>query len=131
MKGRQKLYYDKSAKDLPILDQGDIVGVKPYKVGDKQWQKAVVKEKLTRRSYLVTTGNGRTLRRVQLRKSNEATVEGNEVAIDKPQTPAKPVAPDIQNTAPSPTAGSPVKVKPYTTHSGGMVKPPRRCDDYV
>ncbi len=72
---RRKKYWDKSAKDLPHLKPRDYVRVKPYKLGDKSWKKAVVCQKLDRRSYEIETEGGRKLRRVRthLRKSQAPT----------------------------------------------------------
>ena len=35
----QAKYYNRSAKDLPSLSEGDVVRMKPFKLGDKSWRK--------------------------------------------------------------------------------------------
>ena len=74
--------YNKTAKDLKPLDEGDTVRMKPYRLGDKKWQKGVICEKLDERSYRVDTGDGVYRRnRVHLRK----TVEDFPSSYDKPR----------------------------------------------
>ena len=42
----QAKYYNRSAKDLPSLSEGDVVRMKPFKLGDKSWCKAKVTARL-------------------------------------------------------------------------------------
>jgi len=46
----QAKYYNRSAKDLPSLSEGDIVRMKPFKLGDKAWRKAQVTARLDKQS---------------------------------------------------------------------------------
>jgi len=46
----QAKYYNRSAKDLPSLSEGDIVRMKPFKLGDKAWRKAQVTARLDEQS---------------------------------------------------------------------------------
>ena len=79
---KSKQGYDKTAKDLKPLDEGDTVRMKPYRLGDKKWQKGVICEKLDERSYRVDTGDGVYRRnRVHLRK----TVENFPSSYDEPR----------------------------------------------
>lgn len=39
---KQAFYHDKSAKDLPVLEEGDTVRIKPFQLGKKTWDKGVV-----------------------------------------------------------------------------------------
>ena len=48
---KQALYYNKSARDLPPLQVGDCVRMKPLTLGQKTWMKATVVERLGTRSY--------------------------------------------------------------------------------
>jgi len=48
---RQARYYNSNAQDLPPLNEGDTVWMKPFVVGQKQWKKGVVVERLDERSY--------------------------------------------------------------------------------
>jgi hypothetical protein len=72
-KKRQKKYHDRHAKDLPSLEEGDQVRIRPTREGDREWKKGTILEKLKHRSYKVETPAGMyTRNRVDLRK---ATVE--------------------------------------------------------
>ena len=69
---KQAFYYNKTAKDLPVLHEGDTVRMKPFQLGKKKWGKAVVNRRLDERSYEVETNSGTYRRnRIHLRKSNE------------------------------------------------------------
>ena len=69
---KQAFHYNKTAKDLPILHEGDTVRMKPFQLGEKKWGKAIVNKRLDERAYEVETNSGTYRRnRVHLRKSNE------------------------------------------------------------
>ena len=74
MQHRQAKYYNRSAKDLPNLHQGDTVRMKPFKLGVKSWKKATVLGRLDERSYEVEDSDGPVYRRnrVHLRKTHGA-----------------------------------------------------------
>ena len=80
----QQWYYNRSAKDLPVLEEGDCVRIKPHTMGDKTWKKAEVKRRLSERSYEVQKSNGQLLRRnrVQLRASREDPPSSDEASDD-------------------------------------------------
>lgn len=61
-KARQKMYYDRYAKDLPELSPGDVVRIQPNRKGE-EWKRAVVLECLGNRSYRVQADNGQIYRR--------------------------------------------------------------------
>ena len=64
--------YDKHAKDLPILEEGDVGCMKPYRSGDVEWKKAIVMRRLDERSYEVETPEGLYRRnRVDLKNTPE------------------------------------------------------------
>ncbi|VDI25347.1 Hypothetical predicted protein [Mytilus galloprovincialis] len=71
-KKRQEKYYNRSARDLNELKQGEIVRLTPQD-RHKEWEKGVVKNKKSERSYEVEKENGRTVRRNRkyLRRTNE------------------------------------------------------------
>ena len=50
---RSSHYYDKAAHDLQPLEEGNVVRMKPFKIGDKVWKKAQVTQRLDERSYQV------------------------------------------------------------------------------
>ena len=73
---RQAKYYNKSAKQLPTLTEGDTVRMRPFRIGQKQWEKAVVSERLDERSYTVETPSGTFRRnRIDLKRTNEPPPE--------------------------------------------------------
>ena len=70
---KQKMYYDKSAKDMKPLEPGDSVR---YRHG-KTWEPAVVVNKHdSPRSYIISTENGQSLRRNRkhIMKTKEETI---------------------------------------------------------
>ncbi|KAK3752981.1 hypothetical protein QZH41_016289 [Actinostola sp. cb2023] len=60
---RQRAIYDKNARDLPPLCEGDTVRMKPFRPGERMWRKAIVTEMLDDRSYYVESQDGGTYRR--------------------------------------------------------------------
>ena len=83
----QAKYYNWSAKDRSSLSQGDVVRMKPFKLGDKSWRKAQVTARLDERSYTVETDSGAVYRgnRQHLRKTSEPSIEPN-TAEPEPNT---------------------------------------------
>ena len=80
---RQAKYYNKSARDLKPLKEGDVIRMKPYKKGDKSWKKGVVEKACGTRSYEVSTESGVFRRnRVDLRKSMEAPAPRLELELE-------------------------------------------------
>ena len=56
--------YDRNAKELPSLAEGDIVRMKPQAADRKgRWTKARIEEQVNVRSYTVRTEDGRLFRR--------------------------------------------------------------------
>lgn len=72
VKSRQKEYYDKSAKPLPPLQQGDTVRIAPLGY-DKGWKRGTIAKEAGVRSYIVDKDDGTQIRRNRkhLRKVNE------------------------------------------------------------
>ncbi|XP_072031941.1 uncharacterized protein [Amphiura filiformis] len=69
---KQAQNYNKSAKDLEPLQEGDVVRMKPLVQGQKNWQKAIVSRRLDERSYVVETPTAVYRRnRVHLKKTQE------------------------------------------------------------
>ena len=81
---RQSWYYNKKSKDLPPLAEGDVVRMRPYKIGDKSWQKGVVLRRLYERSYKVETDTN-TLRRsrVDLKQAFETLPTAEDITKEK------------------------------------------------
>ena len=69
---RQALYYNSDAHDLPELNEGDNLRLKPFVLGQKEWKKGVVVERLDERSYEIETADGSSSRRnrAHLKKTN-------------------------------------------------------------
>lgn len=59
----QAKYNNRTARDLPSLTEGDVVRMKPFKLGDKSCPKAQVTARLDERSYTVETEDGTVYRR--------------------------------------------------------------------
>lgn len=68
----QAHYYNKKARDLPPLSEGDVVRMRPFTLNKKTWQQATVSKRLDERSYEVETEDATYRRnRVDLRKTHE------------------------------------------------------------
>ena len=88
---QQALQYNKTAKDLPTLEEGDVVRMKPFILGEKKWRKAIVTRRYDERSYQVDTGNGTYRRnRMHLRKSDETEPRSNQATA----TYTPPITPE-------------------------------------
>ena len=74
---RQARYYNADARDLPELNEGATVRLKPFVLGQKEWKRGVVVERLDERSYEVETADGSSYRRnrAHLKKTNESRPE--------------------------------------------------------
>ena len=88
---RQAWYYNANAHNLPELNERDTVRMKPFVLGQKEWKKGVVVERLDERSYEFETADGSSYRRnrAHIKKTNEsppATVNS-----ESPQTPGQNV----------------------------------------
>ena len=69
---RQARYYNSDAHDLPELNEGDNLRLKPFVLGQKEWKRGVVVERLDERSYEIETADGSSYRRnrAHLKKTN-------------------------------------------------------------
>ena len=69
----QVRYFNQGARSLRELAEGDVVRMKPFRLGDKVWKKATVTARLDERSYNVETSDGGVYRRnrCNLRKTPE------------------------------------------------------------
>ncbi|XP_066022566.1 uncharacterized protein [Pocillopora verrucosa] len=65
-------YYNSDVHDLPELNEGDNLRLKPFVLGQKEWKKGVVVERLDERSYEIETADGSSYRcnRAHLKKTN-------------------------------------------------------------
>jgi len=147
---KQAMYYNKNAKDLSVLHEGDTVRLQPFKLGDKSWQKGTITRRLDQRSYEVETQTGTVRRnRVHLKltpdydtheSANEvvrhhtdmrpATNNNTSEEVATPgevQSPAKSVSPPTSNATPTKIEQNTQAVR--VTRSGRTVKPPARYQD--
>ena len=102
---RQSYYYDRNARDLEPLEEGDVVRIKPFTMNKKTWDKATVSRRLDDRSYTVDADNGGTYRRnrVDLRKTKEKPHDNEhqqQLILPQPASPNKLVIPDCPATPP-------------------------------
>lgn len=100
---KQKYYYDRHSATLPNVNKGEIVRVQK---DSKQWEPAIVDQKLADRSYVVRTGDNQLYRRNrrQLLKTRETTLpsdvsDHSEAMYDAP--PQSHSEPDPPNTTPA------------------------------
>ena len=91
---KQAEQFNKTAKDLPPLDEGDVVRMKPLIQGKKNWQKAIVTKRLDERSYMVETSTAVYRRnRVHLKKTPEPppeTLRNKTVTTPAPESKKDP-----------------------------------------
>lgn len=124
---RQKLCYDRSARDMDSLKVGDSVRVQPFD-RHSTWSRGVVIGTVDPRSYEVQLDSGSVLRRNR-RHLRLAGVMDQENAITDTGALSSSV------TAPSETRGQQIKTDEVSggvrTRSGRKVVPPLRYKDYV
>ena len=67
-------YFNQGTRSLRELAEGDVVRMKPFRLGDKVWKKATVTAQLDERSHNVETPDGGVYRRTRchLRKTPES-----------------------------------------------------------
>ena len=69
---KQAHYYNRKARDLPPLQEGDVVRMRPFTLNGKTRDKATVAKRLDERSYLVATEDASYRRnRMDLQKTQE------------------------------------------------------------
>jgi len=104
----QTKYYNRSAKDLPSPSEGDVVRMKPFKLGDKSWPKAQVTARLDERSYTIETENGAVYRRNRqhLQKTSEPPIESQN-PIESPVSKQQPNAGSASEKAVTTTTVTP------------------------
>ena len=160
-KSKQTKYYNRTSKELPPLQSGEIVRVAP-KQGDRErkWFKACVEGQVDIRSYEVRTEDGKLYKRNRrhLRQSKEPFGQSAETRlVMQPQhnqtgtspTTAVPTTPKatgqpVQNTPVDlPKQAEPVTVSPsqepppttkptsVVTRSGRVSRAPQYLQDFV
>ena len=147
---RQAKYYNRSARDLPVLKAGDTVRMKPFVLGQKSWDKAEVTRRLDERSYEIQS-SGTTYRRNRQHLVNtaepsvqhdtterakaDAKVGRDHSTHQQPQTPAVPTSPEkdhVQSSSRKHHAGvKSATPSPTRTRSGRIIREPAKLSDYV
>ena len=148
----QTRYFNRNAKELPSLTNGDVVRMKPQASdGKNRWIKAQVQQQVDVRSYAVRTEDGRLFRRNRrhLRQSQEPFMS-KDADVEIP-SPILNCPPTQSNTEPAPTERStghptpsnqtdpgPQAIRPAECHkssavtrSGRSIRPPSYLKDYV
>ena len=100
-KQRQAQYYNRGAVDLDPLRRGDVVRLKLFQLGKREWQKGVVRSRLVERSYEVETPHhvGRR-NHVHLRKTNEPSPPSSDQAPAGVSVPFLPQSGELPTTVP-------------------------------
>ena len=76
---RMKRKHDKNAKDLSVMEEGQVIRMKPYVLGEKEWKKGIVMRRLDERSYDVCTEDGEIFRRNRkFLKPTRETMDGSD-----------------------------------------------------
>jgi len=139
---KQAQRYNKSAKDLPVLMEGDVVRMQPFILGQKEWRKAVVTSRLDERSYNVQTPNGTYRRnRAHIRKTPEVPPDvlpchispsGTPEVQPRPNMPQSTVTGTPQHTMQtSPRGNAPQQVANTERRSGRTTSRPGWMKDFV
>jgi transposase InsO family protein len=156
---KQAEYYNKGAKDLPVLEEGDTVRMKPHVLGEKVWKKGTVNKRLDERSYEILAENGNTYRRnrVHLKRTKETGVlsepevlNDNQENVSKDQSVELVSRPEQESSVTtellerkheqkqrnlnislgSSSSGIKTQVQPGQTRSGRTTRPPIYLKDF-
>ena len=124
-KERQKIYYDRSARDLPPLREGEAVRIAPSQ-GHPEWRRGIVETDHGMRSYDVRVEGGPVYRRNRrdIRPSHHTPNE----QFDPVEISSKRRE---DNFCPDNEAGSPIEKNTspeIRTRSGRVVVPPNRLN---
>ncbi len=94
--------FNKRTKSLPELQEDDVVRMKPFRQGEKEWYKAKVLECLDERSYKVQTEHGVFRRnRIDLKKTQEhPNCETEEPTVQRTAAPPQPNDSILASSAP-------------------------------
>ncbi|XP_022806614.1 uncharacterized protein K02A2.6-like [Stylophora pistillata] len=148
---KQSFFFNRGAKDLQPLGDGDVVRVRPLP-GHSRWFKAQVSCQEAPRSYQVHTEDGRVYRRdrshlykvpenfqampdedIVESKANAQTLPStNKPTEETLQAPHEPSALQLPDVAqPDPHPASPGVPPPVSTRSGRMVRRPAYLKDFT
>ena len=100
-KQQQAQFYNRGAVDLDPLRRGDLVRLKPFQLGNRKWQKGVVRSRLDERLYEVETPHHVVRRnRVHLRETNEPSPPSSDQAPAEVSVPFLPQSNELPTTVP-------------------------------
>ena len=120
--GQQARYFNQGTRSLRELDEGDVVRMKPFRLGDKVWKKATVTARLDERSYSIETPDGGVYHRTRcnLRKTPE---RAESTSSDESKSAEKGVRPSgEQVTQSEPAISTPI---PVDKHQQQTDEPPK------
>ena len=110
-------------RDLSPLEEGDVVRMRPFRLGRKEWEKATVTKRYDERSYEVESTNGAYRRnRVDLKQTQTIPPKSSAASPNKP-TPGTSHQPKEQRTTPAAVI---VQQRPKRT-----IKEPAYLKDYA
>ena len=92
---RQAKYYNRGTRDLCPLEEGDLVRMRPFRLGQKAWEKATVTKRHDERSNEVETESG-TYRRNRVDLKDQPTP-----SRPLEQTPGPPPPPQNKDKIPA------------------------------
>lgn len=133
----QAKYYNRRARDLPSLAEGDVVRIKPFKLGEKSCRKAQVTARLDKRSYTVETEDGAVYRRNRhhLRHTSEPPTQPiiPEQPMDASKTLSTSTSREPMERTQSSTVPQQSPVPPVTNTNKGSQRPQRvrRSPEYL
>ena len=135
----QAKYYNRTARDLPSLSEGDVVRMKPFKLVEKSCPKAQMTARLDERSYTVETEDGAVyrrnrqhLRKTSLLPTQPINPEQPTEASVTPSTGDEPTATASYQSNPIPSPMSPVTNAPKQSQRTLHVRrSPAYLEDYV
>lgn len=120
LKHRQKLNYDKTARQLEPLRERDVV-----RIGPELWdRRATVLREVCPRSFVVKTDNGQVLRRNRrsLLKTQDIETQAEEAGSEPDVHHTEDATPDVHHTEPPPPSPMTVTLRRSTRSR----KPPTR-----
>ncbi|XP_048255233.1 uncharacterized protein K02A2.6-like [Haliotis rufescens] len=144
----QVKYFNRHAKDLLPLYEGDHVRIQPLRLGEHEWKKGTVNKQVNIRSYEVNLDDGQTLRRNRRHlRPVPCTPHEPEPASQHAQAPAIIQAPEpgtdqplkqpspkkVKQSQPQPsvtTTTSNNNSSPRITRSGRVSRPPAHLKDF-
>ena len=126
---KQAFYYDKTAKDLKALSDGDKVRVKPQDT-DKKFIKAKVEKQVDIRSYRVKTADGRVFRQNRKDLHLRTTTHDNTLPESTLSQQKQPQT-ALPTTRKAPTTTTTSTNEPIVTRAGRVVRKPSHLKNHV